>query len=188
MHIALGLGAGLLAVVAAATPALGKDKGAEKPDAVVLLRTLPKDGGAPSAEAADTLVVLSAVAEDDPYHEVVRLLLERGAAQVVPYDPRKPNAAFKTLGSLRPGFVAVVIKPGDLDVNVHFDLLERAAALDADPFVDFAFGYFTGATAEEAIAFAKATGEAAKTPPAKSILLFGPSTRPYPLTAPGPHK
>jgi hypothetical protein len=178
----------LAATTIAATPALAKDKNAERPDEVVLLRKLPKDGeGAPSAQNANRLVVLSAVDEVDRYFAVVQLLLDRGAAEVIPFDPAKPKGAFKSLTELRPGFVAIVIRPEDLDVNVHFDLLERAARLDADPFMDFAFGYFTGATAEEALTFAKATGEVARTKPAKTILEFGPSTKPVPMTRPVAH-
>jgi hypothetical protein len=73
-------------------------------------------------------------------------------------------------------------------VNFHFEFLERASRLDSDPFVDFSFGYLTGATAEEAVAFAEGIRAAMKRKPAKSILEFGPSSQPHPLTGGTRHK
>ena len=172
----------LAAAAWAAVPGLAGGGAAEKPDRVVFLRSLPKDGGAPSVEHKDHFVVLAAVGEDDPYHGVVRVLQQGGADEVIALDPDKPKAAFKQLRAIRPGFVAIVIRPEALDVNVHFDFLERAARLDADPFVDFAFGYFTGATADEAIAFAKATQKLKRKKLPSVMLEFGPSTKPRPLS------
>ena len=54
-----------------------------------------------------------------------------------------------------PEFAIVVSPPDHLDVNLHFALLELVAGLDADPFVDVAVGYVTGASPAEALAFGK---------------------------------
>ena len=177
----------LLSIALLSLPADAKDRHAEKPDEVVFLRG-KVDDGAPRPEAMDQMAILTAVGEDDPYYGVVGVLQKGGAGPVIPFDPEKPRRAFQALEEIRPGFVAVVIRPEALDVNGHFDFLERAAQLDADPFVDFAFGYFTGATAEEAIAFAAATQELKRRRPPSVVLEFGPSTKPRPVSSAYPHK
>ncbi|MHC4493696.1 MAG: hypothetical protein ACYTDU_19005 [Planctomycetota bacterium] len=107
---------------------------------------------------------------------------------MVSFRGHRLERAFKELAKLDPGFVAVVVPPDTLDVNFHFDFLERASRLDADPFVDFAFGYLTGATPKEAEAFAKGIQAAARHKLPRTILEFGPSSRPYGLTGASPHK
>jgi hypothetical protein len=176
LAVAVALSALALGRGARASPPSPEDSGAE-----VLLGGLGPRKGAPSAEGVAKLVVLTEVGERDPRHEVVDLLRARGATAVVRFDPERMDRAFETLRRLAPGAVAVVVRPETLDVHFHFDLLERASRLDDDPFVDFAFGYFTGATPEEAVAFARGT---APTPGehARSVLEFGPSTPARPLT------
>ena len=125
---------------------------AEDPEAAVFLGPLAKGEGAPTREGLATRAILTNVAEKKEWRPVLDALRARGYAALVPFRAGRLEAAFKDLARTGPGFVAVVVSPDALDVNLHFELLERASRLDADPFVDFAFGYVTGATPEEALA------------------------------------
>ena len=178
----------LIAIAALGSVGRAADDPAEKPDALVFLDTVSRSKGAPGKKSVNDFVVLSEVSKSDPYYEVVEVLTKGERTEVITFDRRRLGPLFAKLEKRKPGIVAVVIRPGSLDVNFHFDFLERASRLDADPFVDFAFGYLTGATAEEAVAFAEGIRAARKRKPSKSILEFGPSTRPSPLSGVAPHK
>jgi hypothetical protein len=175
----------LCALVAGMTHA-AEEASPEDPRAIVFLRSLGRGEGAPSKEGAGKLVVLSEVGEKDRRHEIVKLLRARGATAVVPFSADRLDPAFERLRRLAPEFVAVVLRPETLDVHFHFDFLERASRLDDDPFVDFAFGYLTGATPEEAVEFAKGTAPSPAGTHPRSIVEFGPSA-PHPLTPEAPH-
>jgi hypothetical protein len=176
----------VVALVLAAGPAFGGDRPAEDPDATVFLRAGRRGEPAPSKEAVGDLVVLSEVAEDDPWFAAVRALGVT-AREVVPFRPDAPAKAFERLSVLRPGRVLVLIRPESLDVDVHFEILERASRLDDDPFVDFAFGYLTGASPEEAVRFAQGIAAARGKPFPRTILSFGPSSQAAPLGSEAPH-
>ncbi|MCP3858606.1 MAG: hypothetical protein GY704_03045, partial [Phycisphaeraceae bacterium] len=83
--------------------------------------------------------------------------------------------------------MVLVVRPTTLDVHFHYEILERASRLDGDSFVDFRLGYVTGATADDAVAFVEGIAKARKKGIPRTILQFGPSTRPSPLSNPGPH-
>jgi hypothetical protein len=83
-----------------------------------------------------------------------------------------------------------VAPPDHLDVNLHFALIELMAAIDADPFVDCAFGYVTGATPAEALAFSKRFVELQqkKTQLPRTLFDFGPIAQGPPQSGgPIPH-
>lgn len=173
-------------VVLATTLRAADDRAAERPDAVVFLGAPMRGEPAPSQTALADLVVLSEVPEKDPWFRAVTALGDT-VKEVVPFRPGKLADAFRRLQQLRPGFVIVLIRPASLDVNFHFEFLERASRLDDDPFVDFAFGYLTGATPDEAVEFATAIAAARKAGVPRSIVEFGPSSAPHAVTPPGPH-
>ncbi|MHC4953598.1 MAG: hypothetical protein ACYTGZ_06890 [Planctomycetota bacterium] len=169
--------------------AFGADK-AEDADAVIFLGPLKSGDGAPSAEGVARRVVVTNVADDPAWKGVFDVLKARGYETIIPFKGAKVGPAFRELRKIRPGLVTVVVPHDTLDVNWHFDFLERAARLDADPFVDFAFGYITGATPAEAVAFARgiaaADGKRSEFP--QTIVEFGPVQKPYGPTSPQPHK
>jgi len=173
--------AALIAIVVAARA----QEPAEDPDTAVFLGPLAGGPCAPSTSGLGTKVILTNVAKSKEWRGVLETLRSRGFEEIVPFAGSRLGPAFEELAKLAPGFVAVVVPPDTLDVNFHFDLLERASRLDADPFIDFAFGYITGATAEEAEAFARSTGIADRKLP-HTVLEFGPSDRATGLSAPAP--
>ena len=177
----------LLLSLLPAVPAAADDRAAEKADAVVFLPGAGKDGGAPSKEGAAEVVVLSEVAETDPWYAAVKAPQPPAVTAGGTCRAGRRAPAFRRLGELRPGFVVVLVRPDTLDVNLHWEILERASRLDDDPFVDFAFGYVTGATPEEAAAFAAGIAAARRGGIPRTILEFGPTDRPHPVTAGGAH-
>jgi len=144
--------------------------------------------GAPPAKNLGKLVVLTDLQKSDPWYALVtRLATAKKAAAVIAFPAGEPQRAKAELQRELPEFALVVTKPDHLDVNVHFALLETFAALDADPFVDVAFGYVTGATLDEAKAFVErivALSSKRDALPAK-LVDFGPTAQP-PSTFTGP--
>jgi hypothetical protein len=177
----------MLALFALCSAVRAADGPAEEPEALIFLDRVGPGAGAPTRTSVEDFLVLSEVQRGDPYHQVVKTLTKGERAEVLTFDRRRLGPVFEVLARRKPGMVAVVIRPESLDVNFHFEFLERASRLDADPFVDFTFGYLTGATAPEAVAFAEGIRAASRTRPARSILEFGPSRRPQALTGDAPH-
>jgi hypothetical protein len=161
-------------------PSRAIDAKAEDPKATVFVPdACGADEGAPPKASLGKLVVLTDLGEGDPYRPVLDLLRQgKRPAAVVSFPAGKIAAAKDELSRLLPEFVLVVTHPERIDVNLHFELIETAASLDADPFVDFAFGYVTGATPDEALAFGRrilAMGAKAGALP-KSVVEFGPAS------------
>ncbi len=164
------------------------DEPAENPAQAVFLNLVGKGEGAPAKKTRGDFLILSEVPSSDPYYEVVRILKKGSRTEVLTFDKMRLGPVFEQLAKRKPGMVAVVIRPESLDVNFHFEFLERASRLDSDPFVDFSFGYMTGATSEEAVAFAEGIRSAKERKPARSILEFGPGSRPHALSPAVKHK
>ena len=163
---------------------------AADPNAIVFLADHSEGEGAPPAKNAGKLVVLTDLAEDDPYFAVVK---EVEARKTPSATLRCAAREFTTLREalLRelPEYAIVVTRPDHLDVNQHFEFVEMLTTLDADPFVDVAFGYLTGATPEEAFAFAqRALDPKLQSLRAKPEMLeFGPSLQAPQHGGPVPH-
>ena len=131
--------------------------------------------GAPPRANAGRVVFLAALPDGEEWNAALDLLAgERRPREVVRFSWNRLGEAFAALQALEPQFVVVFTDPRELDANRHFDFLERASRLDADPFLDFAFGYVTAATPSEAKAFAEniLRSEAKGAP--RRILEFGP--------------
>ncbi len=134
--------------------------------------------GAPPAANLGTTVLLTDLVPGDDYYPVVELLQEKKSpVATVTFEKGSVASARARLGELLPEFVIVVTRPERIDANSHFELLEMAASLDADPFVDFAPGYVTGATADEALEFARRFLKIGKKKNAlpKTVFDFGPA-------------
>ena len=100
------------------------------------------------------------VVVDGGFPKAAQRLAEYREAPVVALKPGKLDELFDTLRRLEPRHVALVLPPSRIDFNFQRRFLQRATELDDDPFVDFAYGYITGADDKEALAFVE-TGIAA---------------------------
>ncbi len=123
---------------------------------LILLTTAPG-----RADAGDYLV-LDLAGADDPYHAAAKRLAELRDGEIIAGDPRQLKPLLEVLKQKQPRYVAVVVRPEDLDINLARTFLKMATQVDADPFVDFAYGFITGDTPETAVALAEAGVKAEK--------------------------
>lgn len=73
--------------------------------------------------------------------------------KIVSLDLENLNAFRDVLRQKPPRYLAVLLRPEQLDFDLARKFLAMATQLDDDPFVDFSYGFITGATADEASAF-----------------------------------
>jgi len=132
---------------------------------------------APICLAGETYLVLDACGSKDPYGEAAALLARHHDAERIALDPAAPRNVLPALRRLAPRWVAIVLRPDQLDYNLTRAILQLSTELDADPFVDFSYGYFTGATSEECVRFVRTCIEAK---PKETRFLLGRMSGPAP--------
>src|SRR5436190_19196315 len=89
--------------------------------------------------AAGKYVVLVDPGPGDAFLPAARALADFHHASLHLFDPAKLDGAFAELKKLRPDFVAFVLPPETIDVDLAHAILERSTRLD-DPFGDFEYG------------------------------------------------
>ena len=125
--------------------------------------------------AQSPYAVLVGVGEDDPYHAAAQRLVEGRSALLIAFDPTStewPGLA-ERLRELKPRNVAIVLRPEQLDYNLQRRIWTLARDLDDDPFVDFAWGYVTGATPASAMALVEAGLSDRRRAPAPGFVVGG---------------
>jgi len=146
-----------LAVALAITCLSGCSGGAADADAsdgqVADAATADAAGPPDARPIASTYAVLTDLSESDPYYEAVEILAAHRAAEVIEFDPGELEALKDTLIDHGVRYAAIVLHPDELDANFARSFLMMSTELDDDPFADFAYGYITGATAADAVAF-----------------------------------
>ncbi len=128
-----------------------------------------------NAHAGDYLI-LDLAGADDPYHAAARRLAELRNGEIVGGDRQQLSALLDVLKDKQPRYVAVVVRPGDLDINLARAFLKLSTQVDDDPFVDFAYGFITGDTPETALALAEAGLAAEKKRRAPSLAVAAVGT------------
>ena len=96
-------------------------------------------------------LILTNLPKTDPYYRAATKLAEAHDGQIRPIDLQHPLAIRRGLASLQPRYVALVLKPEDIDSNLQREMIALSTRMDDDPFCDFAFGFITGATADDAV-------------------------------------
>src|SRR5438093_11654480 len=124
-------------------------------------------------------IVADAVGKNDAFYRAATRLAAHRSAIIVPLDLKNLNAFRDALRQKPPRYVAVVIRPEELDYDLARRFLVMATQLDDDPFVDFSYGFITGVTAEEALAFVERSikSEEAHREPDLGSISVGESTR-----------
>ena len=99
--------------------------------------------------------------EPGAYMPAARLMasLHEDAA-VRTFDPAAPDDTLTLLRESRPRFVAFVLPPSMIEVDLCHDILEMATAVDDDLLVDFEYGFITGRDGTSALRFARARPKA----------------------------
>jgi rhamnogalacturonyl hydrolase YesR len=105
----------------------------------------------PERKAKRSYVILTNAPETDAYFEAAKKLSSAHNGSIVRFDPAKMLALRRKLSSLNPRYVAIVLKPQDIDINLQRQMIALSTRMDDDPFCDFAFGFVTGATAKESV-------------------------------------
>ena len=100
-------------------------------------------------------VVLAAVAAGDEFDSAARHLEKHHQARLVRFDPGDLEPVRLALETMQPRYVALVMRPEQIDFAFQRRFLQLASEIDDDPFVDCSFGYITGIRGEEALALAK---------------------------------
>lgn len=125
-------------------------------------------------------VVLTDLDEGDAYFVAAQRLQEHRAARLIRFPSGNVAASLDAIRQAHPAFVALVVRPETLDVNLAYEVLELAVKVDDDPFADFAYGFITGATAADALGLVERTirAEAGPSPTNGRLLAFGPTSTP----------
>ncbi len=119
-------------------------------------------------------VVLTNLADDDPYHAAARKLARLRKAKILRFA--RLTDLTQKLRQLGPTYATFVLRPETIDINFHYRVLAWAAALDDDPFVDLAYGFLTGQTAADLSAWIDRIAAAQERPLPRKLLEFGPSS------------
>jgi hypothetical protein len=108
-------------------------------------------------------IVADAVGKSDAFYPVAEKLAAHRRGKIVSLDIENLNAFRDVLRQKPPQYVAIVLRPEQLDYDFARKLLVMATQIDDDPFVDFSYGFVTAATAEEALAFVARSIESEQT-------------------------
>jgi len=132
-------------------------------------------------------VVMTHVSADDPYIQAAKLLVRYRSGHLLRFAPGRVQRVLGTLRRLRPEFVAIVVRPEILDVNLAYEVLELSTKLDNDPFPDFTYGFITGATSGDAAQFVRniISAEEQWDPLPLNVVALGPSSVPQADAASG---
>ena len=140
---------------------------------VVALLVLIAGSHSAAAAADSRYVVVSLVAEEDPYFDAARELAEIRGGRIIKSVPDNFSSLLEELRRERLKYVAIVLRPEMLDENLARRFMLMAALVDDDPFVDFAYGFITGDSAETAVALAGAGKRAERRRKAANVAMLG---------------
>ncbi len=98
-------------------------------------------------------VVVTTVGSSDPYYEVAQTIADHRGGTILKFDPSDLPSLMDALKTLDARYVAVVVRPLEMDINLNRAFIMNSTTLDDDPFTDFSWGYITGPTPEAAMDF-----------------------------------
>ena len=119
-------------------------------------------GNSTSSVEPPPYVVLTNLDKKDPYFEAAQTLADAHQGTIIRFRPDKVEIIRAKVAKADPRYVAVVLRPEDIDINLQRYMLKLSTSMDDDPFCDFAFGFITGATAEDALTMVKRSMKAQK--------------------------
>ena len=120
-------------------------------------RTSSTVAAEPADGPRDSYVVVSLVENDSPFVRAVDALVGRHRAFKVVVSPAEVETILPELQARQPEYVAFVVPPDVLDINLVNRVLTLATQVDDDPFVDFAYGFITGRDADATVGLVKAS-------------------------------
>ncbi len=104
-----------------------------------------------------TYCIVVLVPEEDAFDAVAQELVRlHHNAPLLRATPTSLRDLLPPLKQIDPEYVAVVVRPDDLDINLVRQWMLVSSEVDADPFVDFAYGFVTGESPEAAMKLVQA--------------------------------
>ncbi|MCU0723611.1 MAG: hypothetical protein MUC63_08355, partial [Planctomycetes bacterium] len=97
--------------------------------------------------------VLVLLPAKSPLEAAAKALAAHRKAEIVAYDPSRPEDLLETLIRKKARWAAVFAEPKDMDVNLVRRFIVLSTLLDDDPFCDVALGFVTGSTPKKTEAF-----------------------------------
>jgi len=98
-------------------------------------------------------VVVTTVGSSDPYYVVAQALAAHRGGTILEFDVSDLPSLMEALKGAGARYVAVVVRPLEMDINFNRAFIMNSTTLDDDPFPDFSWGYITGPTPEVAMDF-----------------------------------
>ncbi len=111
--------------------------------------------GCPRAKGLGRTVLLTDLRAGDDLIRAVEPWRTARKAKVLRFRTGKPLSVAEELRKLGPEFVAILVRPRDLDTNLHSQVLKLCRDLDGDPLPDFHFGYLVARDAKDLRALAE---------------------------------
>lgn len=99
------------------------------------------------------LILTTVTDTTDTYYSVVKRLQNYRQGQVLQFNANDVQSLFTNLFIIKPRYVALVMKPVEIDINFVRKFLMLSTNIDPDPFSDFSYGFITGATGQDALNF-----------------------------------
>lgn len=97
--------------------------------------------------------ILATMGESDPFYQALLLLQDFRQATILHFDPADLSGLLDKLKEIKPRYLALIMKPLELDINFARRFLMISTQVDDDPFADFSYGFITGANADDARQF-----------------------------------
>jgi len=123
-------------------------------------------------------LVVSLVPPADDFNRAGKILVQRHGGQQILADPDNIIDLLPQLQKRQPDFVAFVVRPEHLDINLVQQILKLSTRVDSDPFVDFSYGFITGRDADAAVKLVKASQAESRNDP--GIAQFGVASNQLP--------
>ena len=104
-------------------------------------------------DASSTYVIATTANSTDPYRDAAEALALFRGGTVIEFSVDDLPSLMEELKQMDARYVAVVVRPLEMDINFHRAFVMNSTTLDDDPFPDISWGYITGATPQDALSF-----------------------------------
>ncbi|MDG6224769.1 MAG: hypothetical protein QCI82_04565 [Candidatus Thermoplasmatota archaeon] len=104
-------------------------------------------------DVPSTYVIATTANSTDPYRDAAEALALFRGGTVIEFSVDDLPSLMEGLKEMDARYVAVVVRPLEMDINFHRSFVMNSTTLDDDPFPDFSWGYITGATPADALSF-----------------------------------
>ncbi len=123
--------------------------------------------------AAGRYAVLVDPGPGDAFLPAATALADFHRASLCRFDTANLDGAFAELKKVRPDFVAFVLPPEKIDVDLAHAILERSARLGDGPFSAFEYGFITGRDGPAAVRFVDRIKQAWRRNYGRTATMFG---------------